>query len=45
MAECERSEVRRLQSCGGEYGGWGLDPHLLSVREGDRDEDAQPQGQ
>jgi hypothetical protein len=40
MTECERGEVRRLRSCGGEYGGWGPDPRLSRVREGDRDEDA-----
>ena len=40
MSECERDEVRRLRSCGGEYGGCGPDPYLSSVREGDKDEDA-----
>ena len=37
MSECERDEVRRLRSCGGEYGGCGPDPYLSSVREGDED--------
>ena len=32
MTECERGEVRRV--------GWGPDPRLSSVREGDKDEDA-----
>ena len=41
MAECERGEVGRLRSCGGEYG-WGPDPHLSIVREGDKDEQPPP---
>jgi hypothetical protein len=35
VTECERGEVRRLRSCG-----WGLDPCLSSVREGDKDKEA-----
>jgi len=37
ICECERGEVKRLRSCGGE---WGPDLRLSSVREGDKDEDA-----
>ena len=40
ICECERGEVTRLRSCGGEYDGWGPDTRLSSVREGDKDEDA-----
>jgi len=36
VTECEAGEVERLRSCRGEYG-WGPDPHLSNVREGDKD--------
>ena len=29
-----------IPSWGGEYGGWDPDPHLSSVREGDKEDDA-----
>jgi len=38
--ERNRGVVKRVRSYGGKYGGWGPDARLLSVSEGDKDEDA-----